>query len=212
MNENQDQNQNQYNPIILPRHTYSEANAKRFKEAFDKSIEQKTDEFISCEDAKLSLNSLRQRCNEAFLWLTNNEIKDSKYKQEDYRLLRSKVKVKAVSYGGKDGILISWYISKEKFNKHIGRKEMKSIASISTKSSVDDSYQDSSDKKSFISWKERILKFIEDDKKTFLELSDPQTDFQGKLLTDIDVEWITNTLTSAGIEFEVGPNKIIASK
>lgn len=200
-------NENQkYDPIILPRHTYSESNALRFKSIFDKCLENKTDEFIPCEEAKLKITSLKQRCNEAFLWLTNNEVKGSKYTKENYKILRSNVKVKPVSFGGKDGVLISWFTSSNKDK--LPSPFPKSITSISAKSSL----KLPANSKQGIHWKERILKFIQDNTKRSLVMDDLFVDFQGNLLTDIDVEWITKTLTSAGIEFEVDYNKIIAAK
>lgn len=191
----------EFNPVILPRHTYSESNAKRFKNVFDKAFTNKTDEFISCEDAKLKINSLRQRANEALLWLINNPVKNSSLNKEDYKLLRSRIKIKTVSFGTKDGILISWQEIKSQSNKP---KEKKDINSISTSTSLKENQG------GFIHWKERILSFIKDDNIKDIHLV--EEDFQGKLLTDLDVEWITNTLTSAGVEFKIGPNEILAVK
>jgi len=215
-NHNKEDNINankEYEYTILPRHTYSENNAKRFKSTFDKCLDNETDEFISCEMAGLKITSLKQRCNEALLWLINNDIKGSKHNKEEYKYFRSKIKFKAVTYGGKEGVIVSWFTS-ALHSKSLTR-EIKSIHSISTKNkfnllSSKDQDKDQDNKDNKIHWKERILSFIGDDNIRVLDLQGD--DFQGNLLTDIDTEWIINTLTSAGIEYEIGANKIVAIK
>src|SRR5260221_9747360 len=96
LNMNKDKDDDIYRAIIIPRHSYSENNALRFINAFDKALLNKTDEFISCEYTNLKINSLKQSGNDALLWLTNNEVSGSKYKPKDYKELRLNIKLKPV--------------------------------------------------------------------------------------------------------------------
>lgn len=200
-----DETKDKIERLIIPRHTYSEANASRFLPIIDKCLSNKTNEFISCDDAKLAITSLKQRLNEAFLWLTHNDTilpKDAKHTKKDYTELRRNVRLTPVSFGGKPGIYLNYRKFKNVVKQQLKKITSKDLSSTSVSSFSSSDSSESNNKEIKLNWKDRVLSYLTDDTQKMLIMDTPE-DFNHRPLDDLDIEWITKTFTSAGLEFEV---------
>jgi hypothetical protein len=178
---------------------------------FDDNIEKKNQSFLPLEKVQppLKLNTLHQRMNEALLWLIelcDKELTDSKYKSVDYLSYRNRVRFRPIIMGNKEGILFDWTnITKTPNRKSSSQTRGAEPINVNALESLGASHTVTKD------WKTRVLDFIVNEDELTLSIDTPE-EFGGYFLNEIDIEWLNKTLTSSGLEYQIGPQLIRAVK
>lgn len=199
---NKDENNDNFleSPAIL-RNSYSQINALRFKDAFDKAIESKEDVFIPASDSGMKLNTLRNRASEALLWLTRETdkcLKNNKYTNRDYLVLRSCIKLKIeleFPMGGKfeEGVIIHFSGGRKLRSERIEKLVVERQIELNPVNE---------------NWREKLVEWIENK-----DGQQKDVFFLNKLLLSFDDQrWVKEMLNRSEIENVVNSESIRASR